>query len=158
MTKKFLSQDEALLKMQHYCAYQERCQDEVRSKLIELGVYGDALESVIADLITDNFLNEERFAKVYAGGKFRIKHWGRIKIVQELKSKKISEYSIKKALASEINEDDYRATLLEVLNKKAKLLSESNSFKKKHKLAAYLIGRGFEAEFVWDCLNKFSND
>ncbi len=143
MTKKFLSQDEALLKMQQYCAYQERCQDEVRSKLIELGVYGDALESVIADLITDNFLNEERFAKVYAGGKFRIKHWGRIKIVQELKSKKISEYSIKKALASEINEEDYRATLLEVLNKKAKLLSESNSFKKNHKLAAYLIGRGF---------------
>ena len=78
----------------------------MRSKLIELGVYGDALESVIADLISDNFLNEERFAKVYAGGKFRIKHWGRIKIVQELKSKKISEYSIKKALASEINEED----------------------------------------------------
>ena len=119
MTKKYLSQDEALLKMQHYCAYQERCQDEVRSKLIEYGVYGDALENIIADLIADNYLNEERFARAFAGGKFRIKHWGRIKIVQELKARKISDYSVRKALESEINDEDYRAPLLEVLNKKS---------------------------------------
>jgi regulatory protein len=158
MTKKFLSQDEALLKMQQYCAYQERCQDEVRTKLIELGVFGDVLENIIADLILDNFLNEERFALAFAGGKFRIKHWGRIKIVQELKSRKISEYSIRKALASELNEEDYKATLLEVLNKKAKLLSESDKFKKNQKLAQYALGRGFEMELVWQCLNNFSDD
>jgi regulatory protein len=158
MTKKYLSQDEALLKMQQYCAYQERCQDEVRSKLIECGVYGDALESIIADLISENFLNEERFAKAFAGGKFRIKHWGKIKIIQELKSKKISEYCIRKAFESEINDSDYKATLLEVLNKKSNLLSENEKFKKNQKLALYAMGRGFEPELVWDCLNNFSND
>jgi regulatory protein len=158
MTNKYLSLDEALLKMQQYCAYQERCQDEVRSKLIELGVYGVELENVIADLISENFLNEERFAKAFAGGKFRIKHWGRVKIVQELKLKKISEYCIRKALESEINEADYKATLLEVLNKKSNLLSESDKFKKNQKLALYAMGRGFEIELIWDCLNNFSSE
>lgn len=158
MTKKYLSQDEALLKMQQYCAYQERCQNEVRSKLIELGVYGEVLENVIADLISENFLNEERFAKAFAGGKFRIKHWGRVKIIQELKAKKISDYCIRKALESETNEEDYRATLLEVLNKKSNLLSETDKFKKNQKLACYAMSRGFEIELIWDCLNNFSSE
>jgi regulatory protein len=154
MKKKYLTYEEALLKMQQFCAYQERCHSELRSKLIESGVYGDTLEHVIADLISENFLNEERFAKAFTGGKFRIKKWGRKKIVQELKAKKISDYSIRKALDSEINEEDYRTTLKEVLNKKAKLLTESDPFKKNQKLAQYAIGRGFESELVWECLNE----
>lgn len=157
MKKKYLSIEEAMQKLQQYCAYQERCHEEVRSKLLEYGVFGDSLEKVIADLISENFLNEERFAQTFAGGKFRIKKWGRKKIVQELKSKKISDYSISKALASEINEDDYRTTLNEVLNKKAKLLSETDRFKKCRKLALFAIGRGFEAEIVWHCLNELSD-
>ena len=155
MKKKYLSYDEAKFKIQQFCAYQERCQSEVRTKLIEYGIYGDELENLIADLISDNFLNEERFAKAFAGGKFRIKQWGKRKIIEELKFKKISEYSIRKALSSEINEEDYRQTLIEVLNKKSKLLSEIDIFKKNQKLASYAMGRGFETELVWDCLNNF---
>lgn len=158
MKKTHLSYEEALQKLQKYCAYQERCQQEVRNKLIEYGVYGDDLESIIADLISDNFLNEERFAKVFAGGKFRIKKWGKKKIIQELKAKKISEYCIKKAIQTEITEADYLLTLSEVLNKKAKLLSESDKFKKNQKLAQYAIGRGFETELIWDCLNDFTEE
>jgi regulatory protein len=158
MTKKYLSQDEALLKMQQYCAYQERCQSEVRTKLIEYGIYGDELENLIADLISDNFLSEERFAKAFAGGKFKIKQWGKVKIVQELKSKKISDYCIRKALESEINEEDYRQTLIEVLNKKSKLLTEVDNFKNNQKLASYAMGRGFETELVWECLNNLFKD
>src|ERR1017187_9401155 len=104
--KKKLSPNEALIKAQLFCAYQERCQQEMRDKLYSWGLYPDAVENIIAGLITGNYLNEERFAKSYAGGKFRIKKWGRIKIKIELKKRKISEYCIKRAM-EEINNRDY---------------------------------------------------
>ena len=97
--KKYYSQEAALLKLQSYCAYQERCHNEVMTKLRDLGVYGDKADEIVAQLITDNFLNEERFAVSYARGKFRIKRWGKIRIRQELKLRQIPEYSIKKAMA-----------------------------------------------------------
>ncbi|MEY4904838.1 MAG: regulatory protein RecX, partial [Bacteroidota bacterium] len=115
--KKYLDKSAALSKLQRYCAYQERCHSEVRSKLLELGVYGDTLEEVIADLITDNYLNEERFATQYTLGKFNIKRWGKIKIKQELKSRHVSDYSIRQAFA-QLHEDEYEATLLHILRKK----------------------------------------
>jgi regulatory protein len=104
--KKYISKDDALLKLQAYCAYQDRCHSEVRSKLLDLGIYGDDLEDIIVALIEDNFLNEERYARSYARGKFRIKQWGRLRIRRELKFRKISDYCIRKAM-EEIDENDY---------------------------------------------------
>ena len=101
---KVYTQKQALIKAESYCAYQERCQQEVRDKLYSWGLHEVQVENVIADLIASNFINEERFAKAYAGGKFRIKKWGRVKISIELKRRKISTYCIKKGLA-EIEEE-----------------------------------------------------
>lgn len=100
----------ALRKAESYCAYQERCQQEVRDKLYEWGLWKNAVENIIAKLIQDNFLNEERFAKAYAGGKFRIKKWGKVKIKLELKKRKISDYCIRQAM-KEIDGPDYEKEL-----------------------------------------------
>lgn len=150
---KYVSKDDALKKLQRYCAYQERCHQEVRQKLLDLGIYGDDLEDIIAELITDNFLNELRFAQIYAGGKFRIKKWGRHRIRQELKKRKISAYCIKKAML-EIEEEDYLATLHDIFEKRLKHISEPNEFKRNGNLAKYAISRGFESEIVWRELKK----
>ncbi len=147
-TKKYVSKDDALKKLQRYCAYQERCHKEVRNKLLDLGIYGDDLENIIVDLITDDFLNEERFAKMYAGGKFRIKKWGRVRITQELKLRKISAYCIKKAM-EEIEEEDYIKTLHEVFEKRLKYIKKENEFKTNTNLGKYAISRGFESAIVW---------
>ena len=141
----------ALLKAQKYCAYQERCHQEVREKLYEWRVLPEVLENTIAELITSNFINEERFAKVYAGGKFRIKKWGRIKIEGKLRSKNISVYCIKKGL-EEIDEEDYLKTLREVIEKKARNLDEKNDYLRKNKIARYAIRKGFEQGLVWEVL------
>ena len=149
--KKKYPPEEALLKMQSWCAYQERCQQEARDKLYSYGLWPDAVENIIADLISQNFLNEERFAKAFAGGKFRIKKWGRVKIKLALKQKKISDYCIKKAL-QEIDEDDYIKTLTSVLEKKGRLLAEKNPVKRKYKLLQYAYSRGFEQDLALDVL------
>lgn len=151
--KKYVSRDEALSKLQRYCAYQDRCHQEVRSKLLDLGIYGDDLEEIMADLIADNFLNEERFARSFARGKFRMKQWGRIRIVRELKKRKVSEYCIRQAL-SEIDDADYEKALREVLEKKAGTGNESDTFKLRGKVAAYAIRRGFEPERVWEVVKE----
>lgn len=137
--------------MQRYCVYQDRCHQEVRNKLLGLGVYGDTLEQVIAQLIGDNFLNEERFACSYARGKFRMRQWGRRKILQGLKKHQISEYCIRKAML-EIEEDDYRKTLERVLEKKLPLTKAPNTYQRNSKLGVYAIGRGFEADLVWEMI------
>lgn len=147
-----IGKKEAQAKAEHYCAYQERSQYEVRGKLIEWGCYGDDLEEVIVVLIDGNFLNEERFAKAYAGGKFRMKQWGRLKIKQGLQLKKISSYCIKKGLET-ISDEDYEQTLLHLLEKKKGEISEKNPLKLQYKLAAYLQSRGFEPELVWALIN-----
>src|ERR1700733_4629305 len=102
----------------HYCKYQERCHAEVRNKLYELGCTTPEVEQTLTGLIETGVLNEERFAKAYAGGKFRMKQWGREKIKQQLKLRKISDYCIKKALL-EISPDDYEITLNKIAFKKA---------------------------------------
>ena len=152
MIKKIITQkDIALQKLMHYCAYQERCHQEVRSKLLSLEIYGDDLEEIIAELITENFLNEERFAKAYAGGKFRIKKWGKIRIKQELKKRKISDYCIKKAM-QEIDEEGYMEGLYALIEKKRKTEKETNEFKLKGRLAKYAMSKGFESYLVWQAL------
>jgi len=117
--KKRLTPNQATIKAQLSCAYQERCQQEMRDKLYEWGLHSNDVENIIANLISDNYLNEERFAKAFAGGKFRIKKWGRVKIKIELKKRKISDYCIKKGM-QEIDEADYIKTLKNILAKKLK--------------------------------------
>lgn len=149
--KKYISSLDALKKLQRYCAYQDRCHSEVRSKLLDLGVYGDTLEEIMALLITDNFLNEERFARSYARGKFNIKKWGRNRIKQELKRRQITAYCIRKAM-EEIEEEDYQKTLYLLIEKKAAQMEDPFSFKNKAKIANYIIRRGFESSLVWEAL------
>jgi regulatory protein len=151
--KRILTPEVALEKARAYCVYQERCQSEVRNKLYEWGLWQKDVESLIAALITEGFLNEERFAKAYAGGKFRIKKWGKKKITIELKKKNISEYCIRKAL-QEINDVDYFKTLKEIIKKKSSETKEKNPFRKKTKLANYAISRGYDNEMVWDFIHE----
>jgi len=125
----------------------------VRSKLLDLGIYGDDLEDIIAHLIEENFLNEERFARSFARGKFRMKQWGRIRIRQELKKRDITDYCLRKAM-EEIDEGEYLKTLEEVLEKRAGKINAANDFAKRNKLAQYAVQRGFEIELVWGILNK----
>ena len=146
---------QALPKLMKYCAYQERTHQEAREKLHELGVYGDDAEVVIVQLIEDNFLNEERYAKAFAGGKFRIMRWGRQKILYELKQKGISEYCIKKGMA-EIEDEDYIRSLRYLLEKKHTQLAsqERNKLTLNQKIATYLISKGYESELVWQELKN----
>jgi len=140
-----------------YCAYQDRCHQEVEQKLKDLGIYGDDVGDIIVDLIQDNFLNEERFAKSYAGGKFRVKKWGRTRIINELKRRKISAYCIKKAMA-ELEEEDYEGTLRELILKKNKLVKETNLYKRKTKLGQYAIRKGWESYIVWELLKTLEKE
>lgn len=151
---KWLTQEEALQKMQHYCAYQERCHQEVRAKLLELEVYGDRLEEVMVALIEEGFLNEERFARSFARGKFRLKQWGRIRIRKELNARQISEYCQRKAL-EEIEEEEYLEALKGVLNKKLQQTGrEQGLYQQKQKAVRYALSRGFEPELAWKLLDE----
>ncbi|PTS91440.1 RecX family transcriptional regulator, partial [Pedobacter sp. HMWF019] len=138
-----LDKKAALAKAEHYCAYQERSQYEIRNKLYDWGLKTAEVEELISELIVTNFLNEERFAKVYVSGKFNIKKWGKIKIKQSLKLKQVPDKMITKALNT-IDSGDYLQTLLELAEKKAKLITENDAYKKKYKLITYLMGKGFE--------------
>ncbi len=149
--EKSYTDKEALIKISGFCSYQERTHQEVRDKLYGFGLNKDAVETIIVKLIQENFLNEERFAKAYAGGKFRIKDWGRRKIQEALKQKGVSEYCIHLAM-KEIPEDDYLKTINELIEKRELKETEKNIYKRKHKIAKYLIGKGFEGNLVWDIL------
>lgn len=156
--RKIYTRDQAFKKAGEYCAYQERCQQEVRDKIYSWGLHQDDVEALIAQLISDGFINEERFARTFAGGKFRIKKWGRVKIKNELKAKKITDYCIRKAM-EEIDNSEYLKALKAIIDKKAKETKETNLFKKANKIAAYCISRGFESDVVWDVLkSKFVVD
>lgn len=153
--QKKLTPNQAIIKAQMTCAYQERCQQEMRDKLYEWGLHSNDVENIIANLITDNFLNEERFAKTFAGGKFRIKKWGRVKIKIELKKRKISDYCIRKAM-EEIDDKAYMKALEDVITKKLKGLKGKQHIKN-YKVAQYAISRGFESDLVWESLKETQN-
>lgn len=150
--------DQSILeKLKHFCAYQERSQSDVRSKLLDMKIYGEDLELYIVALIEENFLNEERFAKAYAGGKFRMKQWGRVKITQGLKQHKISSYCISKGLA-EIEEADYLSVFEREAEKKLiSLQKERSIWNKKAKLRNFLLQRGFEDEYIYSFIQKNIN-
>jgi regulatory protein len=148
-----MDKKEAKVKAAAYCAYQERTQQEVRDKLYSYGLYGNEVEEVIADLIAENFINEERFAKAYAGGKFRMKKWGRKKIRHGLLQHGISDYCIRVGL-EEISDEDYGRTLESLIDKKWSSIMEDDDYKRKNKVAVYVIGKGYEPDLVWDFLKK----
>lgn len=148
--QKSLSEQEVYQKISSWCAYQERSHSEVRHKLYGYKLKNDLIDEIIFRLIQDNFLNEERFAKAYAGGKFRIKKWGKIKIRLGLKEKDVSENCIKLAM-NEIEPDDYLETIQTLIEKKKnELYKESNEFVRNRKIAEYMIRKGFEPELVWE--------
>ncbi len=144
---------DALRKAASFCAYQERTQQEVRDRLNEWDIYGDDAEEVIAELISQNYLNEERFAKSFAGGKFRVKHWGKRKIRQHLQQRGIAGYNLEQAM-KEIAPDDYRETLAELLDKKRLLIRDDNPLVVKQKLVRYALSKGYESELIWQVLGQ----
>lgn len=139
--------------IQKYCAYQERCHKEVRTKLYGFGLHKDDVEELLYRLIENNFLNEERFAKAYAGGKFRVKKWGKIRILQELKRREISDFCIRKAM-KEIPDEAYYQTLVELVEKKMKTYASGNAYERNRKVAAYCYGRGFESDLIWEIIKS----
>ena len=142
---------DALRKIGSYCAYQERTQQEVRKRLDKWDIYGDDAEEIIADLITQGYLSEERFATSFAGGKFRVMGWGKRKITQELKQRGITGYNLNKALAN-IAPDDYKSRLVEILNKKRCLIRDDNPLIVKQKLVRYALSKGYESNLIWEVL------
>lgn len=145
------SREQARLKAESYCAYQERSQAEIRNKLYEWGLHQKDVEEIITELIGENFLNEERFAMAYTSGKFRIKGWGKIKIKQGLKLKGVPDKMIQKALKT-IDQDAYLNTLRLILEKKAQLLIEKDSFKRRYQLMRFAAGKGYEQDLISDLL------
>ena len=147
----------AKLKIASYCAYQERCQQEVRTKLYSYELYRDEVEELLSWLIQENYINEERFATTFAGGKFRIKKWGKFKIAQALKQKDISEYCLKKAM-QEIDMEDYLVTIKELATKKSNeyALRISNEYQLRDKTAKHIISKGFEPALVWQIIKELA--
>jgi regulatory protein len=155
LKKKYTDYATALSGMQRYCAYQERSHAEVRSRLLETGVYGETLEQVIGALIEENFLNEERFACAFARGKCHIRKWGRLKIENELKLRKVSSYCIQKAM-KEIDHEEYLNNLRSLLLKKAQILGTvEDAFVKNQKLFQYAHQKGYESELITALLKEF---
>jgi regulatory protein len=149
-----LTPKQAQKKIEHFCAYRERSQVEVREKLYHYGLIPPEVEALVTGLIEGNFLNEERFAMAYVRGKFEQKKWGRVKIKQGLYPHKISDYLLRKAF-KQISEIAYAEVLSEVVAKKYKTTKAPSAFNKKGKVAAYAISRGFEAELVWEEMKKY---
>ena len=148
---KIFSRQQAKVKAESYCAYQERSQFEIRNKLYEWGLHQKDVEEIISELIELNFLNEERFALAYSLGKFRIKGWGKNKIRQGLKLKRIPDKLIIKSL-KEINEDDYMLMLTKILKKKLNTISEKDPFKKRCLLSRFASSKGYESDLIADLL------
>lgn len=146
--------EQAFQKAKYYCAYQERSHAEVQEKLYGLGLRKTTVEQLISRLIEGNYLNEERFAIQFAGGKFRMKKWGRVKIEYELKQKRISPYCIKKALNC-IPEEDYKKTLHELVSAQwKKQKNEKNRFIKLRKTMDYVLQKGYERNQIMEYINQ----
>lgn len=155
--KKTYDRKTAKLKAEDFCAYQERSQQEVRDKLYDYGLHQDEVEEILSELITEGFINEERFARAFIGGKFRMKKWGRQKILQSIRPHKISEYCLKKGL-EEIDPDAYWNVLLEHTEKKYAQLQGNSVYVIKGKLNQYLYGKGFEADLIREAVNETVKD
>jgi regulatory protein len=147
--KKYVPPFEALDKMKRYCSIQERSYKAVREKLYNFGLKTDQVENILVDLITENYLNEQRFAAAYASGKFRIKGWGKRKIAQGMKQLNISDACISSAI-EQLDEDEYEECLTNWVEKRAKLENGLTVFEARGRVARFLINKGFESEKVWE--------
>ena len=155
--KTTLSPEQALQKLRHYCGYQERSHNEVQEKLYSFGLRKKDVELALATLIEENYLNEERFSLQFAGGHFRLKSWGRVKIRYELRQRQVSEYCIKKALAA-IDDEDYEKALSLLAEKKWESLhEEENIFSRRKKLQDYLMQKGYESDRVAAVVRELSS-
>ncbi len=148
--------DEAKKKLEHYCAYQERCHQEVRRKLQNMRMIPEAIDVIIVHLIQHNFLNEERFAKTFVQGKFRIKGWGKRRLTYELKQKDIAKVNINQAL-KEISEEEYVVVLDELAKKKWDSIREKDVIKRKNKLKTHLLYKGWESHLIYEKINEFTD-
>jgi regulatory protein len=147
---------EAKQKIESFCAYQERCDYDVRRKLYEWKLSSEDVDALISHLISYNFLNEERFAEAYVSGKFRIKKWGRVKIRQQLKLKKISLYSINKAFL-QLDDAEYIQTAKDLVVSKSRLIKSKNPWDKVNKLKRYLASKGYETELIHEIVGGESD-
>lgn len=151
--KKCFTVDEIKRKLENYCVYQDRCHKEVEQKMRDYQLIPEAREMILLSLMKDNFLNEERFSKSFARGKFRIKSWGKSRIIRELKFRDISAYNIKTAL-KEIDETEYIATIYSISENRNAIISEPNIYKRKKKLIDFLMRKGFENELIYKVVNE----
>lgn len=156
-TAKTYTVQEAKERLEAYCAYQERCHREVVTKLRTMGIIPLAIDDIVVHLIQNDFLNEERFAKSFARGKFRIKKWGRVRIERELKTRGLSDYNIEVGL-EEIDEEEYIDTFEIVAEKKQATIREKNPYKAKAKLANFLLYRGFEPDLVYEKVDELYDE
>jgi len=156
-SKKHTTYPEALKKLEHYCAYQERCHQEVDKKLNEYFLIPEAREKIIIHLISENYLNETLFSKSFSRGKFNIKHWGKLRIIRELKFRGISEYNIKKGL-QEIDENEYLTSFHSLAERKWENLSLEPVEKAKKKLINYLQYRGWENSLIFEKLKDLTQN
>jgi regulatory protein len=148
---------EAIHKIEHFCAYQERCHQEVVQKLRTMKMDSEEIDTIMVHLISENFLNEERFACSFARGKHRIKHWGKIRIVNELKSKKITQTIINSAL-KEISPEEYATTFHTLAERNWESIRETNLLKKRKKFCDYMLRRGFESNLVFEKVKELENE
>lgn len=148
---------EALKKLEHFCAYQERCHEEVVSKLYSLKMTSDEIDSIVVQLIEGNFLNESRFACSFARGKHRMKSWGKIRITNELKARNISATNITLAL-KEISPEEYEETFSQLSEKCWNSIHEKNTLKKRKKFCDYLLRRGFESNMVYEKIKEMEQN
>lgn len=155
--KDIFTPQEALQKLENFCAYQERCHEEVVTKLYSLKMNSDEIDLIIVKLIEGNFLNETRFACSFARGKHRIKHWGRVRITNELKARKISAVNINLAL-KEISNEEYFETFENLAERCWENLSEKNQFKKRKKFCDYLLRRGYESNLIYEKMKEFEEN
>jgi len=144
-------------KMEHYCAYQERCHDEAIRKMREMAVLPNDTDAIMVHLIEQNFLNEERFARSFARGKHRIKHWGKSRIINELKCRNISQYNITAAL-KEISAEEYAATFHQLAERHWETMTEKNNLKKQKKFCDFLLRKGFESHLVYEKFKALENN
>jgi len=147
---------EAIQKIEHFCSYQERCHEDIAIKLRSMKMSPDEIDTILVHLITENFLNEERFACSFARGKHRIKHWGKIRITNELRYKKITQTLIHKAL-QEITPEEYLNTFHNLAERQWDSIQETNTLKKQKKWCDYLLRKGFESNLVYDKLKEFAH-
>ncbi len=152
---KNIGTEKARQKIRHYCAYQERSHQEVINKLYSYGLYKKEVDELVSGLVEENFLNEERFALAFAGGKFRVRQWGKVKIKYELRQRGVSDYSIKKALAA-IIEDDYQATLEKLCEAKIREVGGVEKLSGRSRVQQYLIQKGYEPSVVYAMVKKLA--